>query len=127
MAEDKKRFDYGQIGLVKKNDEVLYEGISVDDLPTNSKSWLSHYGAFVFLTRSLAGHEKDSLADKKAIVAEQFQWLVDGMPEKTRKNAVKVDAFVDACRKVMASDAPASTKAKTIEALEAAYGREFVG
>ena len=83
-ATKKERFDYSTIGLVKKEDKVTFNEEGIDVLTSEVKDWLANYGTFVYLTRLLAGHEKDTLAEKKAIVQEGWNWLVDGMPARTR-------------------------------------------
>jgi hypothetical protein len=116
------RYDYNKIGLAKTEGTTKFDGMGINDLGNAAIQWIANYGLFVFLTRSLAGHEKMSDADKKDIVAESFQWLLDGMPARERS---KADAFTSACMKVWESDAKKADKLSTIKTLEVAFGKKF--
>lgn len=118
----KVRFDYSKIGLVKKDDVVTMQGKGINILPQESREWLTNYGLFVALTRTLAGHEKDSLVEKQELIQKEWDWLAQGMPTKTR---TKVDAFTSACQKVIDSGADEMTIKITISALESAYNKKF--
>jgi len=83
MKSDKVRFDYTTIGLVKADGIVTFDGKGINDI-ADCKDYLANYGLFVVLTRSLAGHEKDTLAEKKAIVKDNFQWFLAGMPKREK-------------------------------------------
>lgn len=84
LTMDKKRYDYTIIGLVKTEGHVSFDNVSVDTLPDNAKQVLMHYGAFVMLTRTLAGHEKDTDAEKKSLVKDTWDWLLAGCPKRIK-------------------------------------------
>jgi len=63
----KERFDYAQIGLAKVEDVTTFDGKKADDLNAYAKSFLVNYGAFVAMSRTLAGHEKDTIAEKREL------------------------------------------------------------
>jgi hypothetical protein len=81
---DKKRFDYTTLGLIKKDDITTFNEQGINDIP-ECRDYLANYGLFVIMTRSLAGHEKDSLVEKKAILTETFKWFTDKMPKRVKK------------------------------------------
>jgi hypothetical protein len=81
----KTRFDYSLISLTKKDDVTLFNGMSIMNLTQPCRDYLANYGLFVVLTRTLAGHEQDSLVEKKALVADAFQWFIDEMPKREKK------------------------------------------
>lgn len=116
------RYDYNKIGLAKVNGITIFCGKGIKDFADAVVQWIANYGLFVFLTRSLAGHEKMSDNDKRDIVAESFQWLLDGMPARERS---KADAFTSACMKVWESDSKKADKLSTIKTLEVAFGKKF--
>lgn len=119
---DKKRFDYSLIGLEKKNGITLFNGIGIADMESHVVELLANYGLFVMLSRSLAGHKKDSVEEKKDTVYKVFDWLMDGCPKREKS---KADVFTTTCNKVMASDATDEAKEATIAALELAFNRKF--
>lgn len=80
----KERFDYTQLKLAKIEGIVSFNGNKVDDLPATSLKFLANYGAFVNMTRELAGHEKDTLDEKQTILDAQWAWLEAGCPKRTR-------------------------------------------
>ena len=116
------RYDYNKIGQAKTEGTTKFDGMGINDIPATATEWIANYGLFVFLTRSLAGHEKMSDNDKKNIVAESFQWLLDGMPARERS---KADAFTSACMKVWESDSKKADKLSTIKTLEVAFDKKF--
>ena len=116
------RYDYNRIGLAKTEGTTKFNGMGINDLGNAAVQWIANYGLFVFLTRSLAGHEKMSDNDKKDIVAESFQWLLDGMPARERS---KADAFTSACMKIWESDAKKAEKLSAIKTLEGAFNKKF--
>lgn len=80
----KIRFDYSKIGLTKVDGITLFDGKGIVNLAKEVIDYLANYGLFVILTRALAGHEKDTDAEKKSIVSASFQWLLDGCPKRTK-------------------------------------------
>ena len=105
----KVRFDYTTIGLVKNadnNDEVTFDGLGINELPKESIDWIANYGLFVYLTRSLAGHEKESVEFKRTMISDGYNWLKDGMPKKTRANSIKTDSFIDSVNSIINGDVP---------------------
>ena len=89
VRADKVRFDYTTIGLVKKDGIVTFDGKGINDI-ANCKDYLANYGLFVIMTRSLAGHEKDTDAEKKAILVDTFSWFTEGMPKRAKAGRVNV-------------------------------------
>ncbi|MFZ3129589.1 MAG: hypothetical protein WA125_00415 [Desulfosporosinus sp.] len=88
MEENKKkktRFDYSLINLIKKDDVTTFNGMGITNLTQPCRDYLANYGLFVVLTRTLAGHESDSIAEKKALVADAFKWFTDEMPKREKK------------------------------------------
>lgn len=81
---EKIRFDYTKVGLVKKDDIVTFNGKGVEDI-ANCRDYLANYGLFVVMTRSLAGHEKETDAEKKTILTATFKWFEDEMPKRIKK------------------------------------------
>ena len=106
---DKVRFDYTTIGLVKKDGIVTFDGKGINDIQ-DCKDYLANYGLFVVLTRSLAGHEKDSLAEKKSIVKENFQWFLDKMPKREKTRIDTKTATINLLKVQMESANPAEKK-----------------
>ena len=104
----KTKFDYTTIGLVKADGVVSFDGKGIDSLPATAKEHLLNYGLFVKLTRALAGHENDTIAEKKALVAETWDWLMADCPKITR---TKTDA-VTATAKLAANTDKLSAKEK---------------
>jgi hypothetical protein len=123
MATEKStkvRFDYTTIGLIKKDGIVTFEGKGINDI-TTCKDYLANYGLFVVLTRSLAGHENDSLAEKKAIVADTFKWFTDGMPKREKSRIDTKTATINLLKAQMetASKAEKAVLASIITKMEA--------
>ncbi len=118
----KERFDYSLIGLVKKDDVTTFDGKRADDLPEVARTFLANYGMFVALSRTLAGHEKDTIEEKRALVEDYWNWLEAGCPKRERKAS---DAFTTACNKIMASDGKEKDKLAAIKALENAFGKVY--
>lgn len=81
---NKTRFDYTQLKLAKVDGLVSFNGHKVDDLPATSLKFLANYGAFVNMTRELAGHEKDTLDEKQALLDAQWAWFEAGCPKRER-------------------------------------------
>jgi hypothetical protein len=84
---DKKRFDYSKIGLIKKDDITTYDGKGLEQFSVASILRLANYGLFTILTRSLAGHEKETNEEKKEILTETFDGLVNETGRKRGKVA----------------------------------------
>lgn len=80
----KVRFDYSLVGLAKKDGVTTFNGAPVESLPESAKTFLVNYGGFVALTRTLAGHEKDTAAEKKAHIQKEWDWLAAGCPKRER-------------------------------------------
>lgn len=80
----KVRFDYSLVGLSKKDGVTTFNGTPVESLPESAKIFLVNYGGFVALTRTLAGHEKDTVAEKKAHIQKEWDWLAAGCPKRER-------------------------------------------
>ena len=118
----KERFDYAQIGLVKKDDVTTFDGKRADELNVTAKAFLINYGAFVAMSRTLAGHEKDTIEEKRALVKDYWDWLNAGCPKRERKVS---DAFTTACNKIMASEGKEKDKLAAIKALENAFGKTY--
>ena len=118
----KERFDYAQIGLAKVEDVTTFDGKKADDLNAYAKSFLVNYGAFVAMSRTLAGHEKDTIAEKRELVEDYWNWLEAGCPKRERK---VTDAFTTACNKIMASAGKEKDKLAAIKALEIAFGKVY--
>jgi hypothetical protein len=113
------------LGLVKKDDVVTFNGQGIDAVTDDARTYLANYGLFVHMTRCLAGEEKSTIEEKTAILAEDFKWFVDDMPAITRKNAVKIDAFVVSCDTIMKSASKKADKLSAIKALELAFNRAY--
>ena len=118
----KERFDYSLIGLVKKDDVTTFDGKRADELNVPAKAFLINYGAFVAMSRTLAGHEKDTIEEKRALVKDYWDWLDAGCPKRERKVS---DAFTTACNKIMASEGKEKDKLAAIKALENAFGKTY--
>ena len=118
----KERFDYSLIGLVKKDDVTTFDGKRADELNVDAKMFLINYGAFVAMSRTLAGHEKDTIEEKRALVKDYWDWLDAGCPKRERKVS---DAFTTACNKIMASEGKEKDKLAAIKALENAFGKTY--
>mgnify|MGYP001381281440 CR=1 FL=1 len=87
--DEKKRYDYTKLALLKVDGIVTFEGKGIDTIPS-CKDYLANYGLFVIMTRSLAGHEKDTDAEKKAILVDTFAWFTEGMPKRAKAGRVNV-------------------------------------
>ncbi len=118
----KERFDYSLVGLVKKDDVTTFDGKRADELNVDAKMFLINYGAFVAMSRTLAGHEKDTIEEKRALVKDYWDWLNAGCPKRERKVS---DAFTTACNKIMASEGKEKDKLAAIKALENAFGKTY--
>lgn len=118
----KERFDYTQIGLAKVEDVTTFDGKRADELNIDAKAFLINYGAFVAMSRTLAGHEKDTITEKRALVEDYWNWLEAGCPKRERK---VTDAFTTACNKIMASEGNEKDKLAAIKALENAFGKVY--
>lgn len=118
----KERFDYSLVGLVKKDDVTTFDGKRADELNVDAKMFLINYGAFVAMSRTLAGHEKDTIAEKRELVEDYWNWLEAGCPKRERKVS---DAFTTACNKIMASEGSEKDKLAAVKALENAFGRTY--
>ncbi|OQB06825.1 MAG: hypothetical protein BWY21_01883 [Parcubacteria group bacterium ADurb.Bin216] len=118
----KERFDYTQIGLAKVEDVTTFDGKRADELNLDAKAFLINYGAFVAMSRTLAGHEKDTIAEKRALVEDYWNWLEAGCPKRERKVS---DAFTTACNKIMTSEGNEKDKLAAIKALENAFGKTY--
>ena len=118
----KKKFDYSLVGLVKKDDVTTFDDERVDELNVTAKAFLVNYGAFVAMSRTLAGHEKDTIEEKRALVKDYWDWLDAGCPKRERKVS---DAFTTACNKIMASEGKEKDKLAAIKALENAFGKTY--
>ncbi len=118
----KERFDYSLVGLVKKDDVTTFDGKRADELNVDAKAFLINYGAFVAMSRTLAGHEKDTIAEKRELVADYWNWLEAGCPKRERK---VTDAFTTACNKIMTSEGNEKDKLAAIKALENAFGKTY--
>jgi hypothetical protein len=118
----KERFDYSLVGLVKKDDVTTFDGKRADELNVDAKMFLINYGAFVAMSRTLAGHEKDTIEEKRALVKDYWDWLDTGCPKRERKVS---DAFTTACNKIMASEGKEKDKLAAIKALENAFGKTY--
>lgn len=119
---DKKRFDYSQVGLAKVDDVTTFDGKRAEELNLDARMFLINYGAFVAMSRTLAGHEKDTIAEKRALVKDYWDWLDAGCPKRERKVS---DAFTTACNKIMASAGDEKDKLAAIKALENAFGKTY--
>jgi len=118
----KERFDYTQIGLAKVEDVTTFDGKRADELNLDARMFLINYGAFVAMSRTLAGHEKDTIAEKRALVEDYWNWLEAGCPKRERKVS---DAFTTACNKIMTSEGNEKDKLAAIKALENAFGKTY--
>jgi len=126
----KVRFDYALVGLAKVDGVVTFDGVEIvsqlDGMGYHkAMKAAANYGVFVKATRALAGHESDTIAEKKELIKEVIDWYMADCPKVERKNAVKVDPFIETCKTIMASDAKPAIKKSTIQAIEVAYGRKF--
>lgn len=83
----KTRFDYSLVGLAKKDGVTTFDGKGIETLNTDANNFLANYGLFVVLTRTLAGHEKDSINEKKDHIRKEWNWLVAGCPKRTKNTA----------------------------------------
>ena len=72
------RFDYTKIGLVKKDHVTTFDGNGIDKFTEDVVKGLANEGYFTKLTRALAGHEKDTDDEKKAILQAMYNQLVSG-------------------------------------------------
>jgi len=118
----KERFDYSKVGLVKKDGITKFNGEGIEVLPETSQQWLANYGLFVYESRLLAGHEKDTISEKTELIQEGWNWLIDGMPKRER---TRTDAFTAACQKIIDSEADDAVILSTIIGLEFAYGKKY--
>ena len=90
FMSEKKRYDYSLIGLAKEKGLTTFDNKGVGTLPKESVNHLANYGLFVLLSRTLAGHEKDSDIDKKALVQNAWDWLAEGMPAKAKAGRASI-------------------------------------
>ncbi len=97
----KVRFDYSLVGLEKKEGIVTFDNVKVvEKLTPHALSIAANYGLFVAATRSLAGHEKDSVAEKKELIKGVIDWYLDDCPQRTKgttgiaSTQSKVDAIM---------------------------------
>ena len=118
----KERFDYSLVGLVKKDGVTTFGGQKAEDLNLNAQAFLINYGAFVAMSRTLAGHEKDTVEEKRELLSDYWNWLEEGCPKRERKVS---DAFTTACNKIMASEGNKKDKLAAIKALENAFGKTY--
>lgn len=93
------RFDYTTLGLVKKDDVVTFNGNGIMDLDQKIRDGLSNYGLFVKMTRALAGHEKDSEVEKKAILTSMWDLLKSGKMTSGKKTGLSAEAILDRATK----------------------------
>ena len=106
----KERFDYTQLKLAKVDGLVSFNGHKVDDLPATSLKFLANYGAFVNMTRELAGHEKDTLDEKQALLDAQWSWLEAGCPKRERATVDIQARTIATMRAAVANGTPAEKK-----------------
>jgi len=97
----KVRFDYSLVGLAKKDGIVTFDSVNIiEKLTPHALSIAANYGLFVAATRSLAGHEKDSLAEKKELIKGVIDWYLEDCPQRTKgatgiaSTQSKVDAIM---------------------------------
>jgi hypothetical protein len=83
----------------------------------------ANYGLFVAATRSLAGHESYSIAQKKALIADVIDWYEKDCPK--RQKAERVDAFTAMCDTIMKSGETEKVKLATIASLEKVTGKTY--
>jgi hypothetical protein len=121
----KARFDYASIGLTKLEGVTLFNGEGITAMNEDIKAKLADYGLFVKLTRALAGHEKDSNEEKKAILTEMFNMLKDGKMTTGKRTRTTADPFKVACDKVWLSDAAEKIRRSTIKGLENAFNKTY--
>jgi hypothetical protein len=84
---DKKRYDYGKIGLTKIDDVTTFKGKGLESFAVSGILKLANYGLFAIMTRALAGHEKETDKEKEEILIETFNNLVNGISRKKGKPA----------------------------------------
>jgi hypothetical protein len=79
------RYDYSKIALVKKDGITKFDDNGIDNFTSDVVNGLANYGFFVMLTRSLAGHEKETDIEKKAIVKAVYEMLLSGKMRTGKK------------------------------------------
>lgn len=97
MAEEIKKGDYSNLGLVKdENGIVSFNGKTLMDIPAAVQDavikHLANYGLFVEMTRELATTKDKPYTDaeKKAIFSDFWKWLETGMPKSKRTKAPSI-------------------------------------
>jgi hypothetical protein len=132
---EKTRFDYSLVGLAKVDGVTKFNGMTIHEvIATNADKvkaaenkkaatdFLMNYGLFVVLTRTLAGHEKDSISEKKSLIQKEWDWLKSGCPKRehaTMSAEEKAQAQYDATVKMIrdASATGTATEKKMAEAI----------
>lgn len=112
---DKKRFDYSLVGLVKTDHVTLFNKEGVVNLDAKAQSVCANYGLFVMLTRTLAGHENDTIQEKKDLMTKTWDWLKEGCPKREKVMVSAYDAAVkkaDAFRDITLNDPKATPAAR---------------
>ena len=82
MKVSKTNEKYSVFGLEKKDGVTSFSGLGIEDLPEASRRWLANYGLFVAMTRTWAGHEKDTAGEKQDLLTREWEWLMDGCPKE---------------------------------------------
>ena len=85
------RYDYTKIGLTKINNVTTFDGNGIDKFMPEVVNGLANYGFFVVLTRSLAGHEKDTDVEKKLIVKSVYDMLASGKLRSGKKSGMSAE------------------------------------
>ena len=80
------RYDYSKIGLSKKDGITIFNGNGIGNFTDDVKEGLANEGYFTKLTRALAGHEKETDVEKKAIVQETYEMLANGKLRTGKKS-----------------------------------------
>ena len=87
----KERYDYSKIGLKKENGNVFFDGVRIlPELKEGAQTVAAEYGIFVMATRVLAGHEKDTDAEKRELVKGVIDWLLADCPKRAKAGRVNV-------------------------------------
>jgi len=109
---DKKRYDYSKIGLVKKDGNVFFDGERILlGLKEGAQTVAAEYGIFVMATRVLAGHEKDTDAEKRELVKGVIDWLKADCPKRTKAGRVSIkQATIDMLKEQIKSASKAEGK-----------------
>jgi hypothetical protein len=92
------RYNYNLIGLSKVDGITLFEGKGVNELTAEVNVGLANEGLFTKLTRALAGHEKASDADKKAIVQAGWDVLFSGKLRSGKKAGQTAEQKAEAAK-----------------------------